>query len=397
MKQLYVIAPLYLFPPESANQKDIVGRIKLFQELGYEVTAFMFPLPHQKFDIAVDKNIYGLNIELLEREADSSFREYRLHKLWYKSRELINNNSLYKLNKFILQNNPDVLWFEYSSLSPLAHAISKIYKGQIIFRYHNYELKHYLEKVYISWKGNLGSSLSVFIGAIPNIIGILRCDRLMFSVAKRIACISTKDLSYFKQNKNVVFLPYSPPDEIVRHENNINKKTGIDVFYFGSDFANNINRSGLDFIAKKIIPLLKRQNINFITFHILGKNLPEGYRSLDILHLKLHGFVDDLNKVLEDMDVAIVPIFYGMGFKVKAYESLKRGFPVVATKRSLSNFNGAEGSDYLVAHKPQEFVDKITLLKDPGLREKLGNNAFELVERDFSEEITFIQLKYILS
>jgi glycosyltransferase involved in cell wall biosynthesis len=97
------------------------------------------------------------------------------------------------------------------------------------------------------------------------------------------------------------------------------------------------------------------------------------------------------------MDVAIVPVFYGMGFKVKAYESLQRGFPLVASQRALSNFDGVDGEDYLIAQKPEEFVEKLILLKDENIREKLGNNASKLVTRDFSKAEVMRQLRNILS
>jgi len=395
LKQIFVIAPLYLFPPAAANQQDIVGRIRLFQELGYQVTVCTFPLPHQQFDIAADKKKYELNIELLERKGDSSFSEYRLPKLWYKSSQLINQESFNKLSGFVQRDKPDVLWFEYSSLSPLAHAVAKKYKGQIIFRYHNHELRHFLEKLYLSLKDNLWSSLPAIIWAVPNVTGISRCDRLMFSVAKKVACISTRDMSYLRQYNNIIFLPYFPPNEVIDHKNNPAKDV-IDVFYFGSELTNNVNKSGLDFIARKVIPCLKERNIDFITFHILGKNPPEEYKSGDIPHLKLHGFVDDLDRFLEDMDVGIIPVFYGMGFKVKTYESLRRGFPVVASKRGLSNFNGIDGDDYFSVQIPEEFVEKLVLLRDASLREKLGNNALKLIARDFSKEEVMRVLENIL-
>lgn len=396
MKQIYVVVPLYTFPPVAANQQDIVGRIKLFQELGYQVTIFPFPLPDQKFDIPTDEKNYGVKIEQLERKKDLSLGEYRLHRLWYKSSELINQESIDKLNRLVQQNKPDVLWFEYSALSPLAHAISKTYQGQIFFRYHNHELKHYLEKQYINLKDNPRYGLSIVITTIPNIIGIFSCERLMFRVTKKVGFISTEDMRYFKRRKNIDFLPYFPLNETERHSTNSGKDT-IDVFYFGSDLENNVNKSGLDFIVKKIIPCLKERGVNFITFHILGKNPPEEYKSLNIPYLKLHGFVENLDKFLKDMDIAIVPVFYGMGFKVKAYESLQRGFPLVASQRALSNFNGVDGEDYLIAQKPEEFVEKLILLKDKDIRERLGSNASRLIERDFSKEKVIYQLKKILS
>jgi glycosyltransferase involved in cell wall biosynthesis len=97
------------------------------------------------------------------------------------------------------------------------------------------------------------------------------------------------------------------------------------------------------------------------------------------------------------MDVAIVPVFYGMGFKVKAYESLQRGFPLVASQRALSNFDGVDSEDYLMAQKPEEFVEKLVLLRDAGLREKLGNNASKLVARDFSKAEVMRELVNILT
>ncbi|MFC1994378.1 glycosyltransferase [Chloroflexota bacterium] len=398
MKKICLVSPFYPFPPVRANQKDMVGRIGLFQELGYEVTVFAFPSPEQDFDVIADKKRHGVNVEILEKRNDFISKEYRFHNIWYQSHLLLNQASFNILNNFVQQNGPDVMWYEYAALSPLAHAISKVYEGKIIFRAHNSERRHYMDKVYINLRSNFKSALtwSYPLGLIRNIIGISKCERLMFKTAKQVACISKNDMVYFKRHhENAVCLPYFPPEEIVKHKNGPDKSE-IDVFYFGSDLKNNINRSGLDFIAKKIIPILRKKDIKFITFHILGKNSREEYNSLDIPFLKIHGFIDDLNLFLDNMDVAIIPVFHGTGFKVKAYESLKRGFPVVASARALINFDGINGEDYFIAKKPEEFVKKLILLQDGNLREKMGNKASKLIAEDFSKEKVMQQLESIL-
>ncbi|MFC1967379.1 glycosyltransferase [Chloroflexota bacterium] len=394
MKKIFIIAPLYPFPPVQANQKDITGRIRLFQELGYQVSLFPFPLPEQKFDIKADEKNYGLKIALLYRKLDSSMKSYRVHKLWYQTSPLINKDSIDRLTSLINKEKPDILWFEYSALAPLAHTVSRIHKGKIIFRNHNYELMHHLEKEYINLKNSPKYILPALLSGL-NIFGIMNCEKLMFNLAKSVAFISTEDLAHFKNKNNAGYLPYFPPDEIKRHE--IRPDTDkIDVFYFGSDLRNNVNRSGLDFIAGKILPVLRKRGIDFINFHVLGKNPPPDYTCRDVPNLSIHGFIEDLNEFLKSMDAAIVPVFYGRGFKVKAYEALKRGFPVIGTARALSNFDGISGEDYFIADKPDEYAKNLLHLRNADIRMKLGANAAKLIARDFSKEKVIAGLRNIL-
>ncbi|MBI2868952.1 MAG: glycosyltransferase [Chloroflexi bacterium] len=400
MKNILVMTPLYPFPPFMANQKDITGRIKLFQELGYRVMVAAFPLPWQEAHPEADGKAWDIDIELMPRSRAPAFKGYPVHRLWHRCRGLTSQASLEKLRALIGRCRPDAVWFEYSSFAPLARALARDYETQIIFRAHNYESRHYFEKFRVDWpiEATPRRMPGKIVDLSLNLLGIDACESLMFKVASKVAGISREDIRRYRvrygRQDRLSYLPYFPPDALAAHQTNRGKDT-LDVFYLGADLKNNLNRSGVDFIARKLVPCLQRQRIDGIHFHVLGKSPPECYAGLPFL--TLHGFVDDLNGFLADMDVAVVPVFYGTGFKVKGYECLRRGFPVVGSKRALSVFNGADGRDYFVCQEPEEFIEKLAALREADLRARTSANALSYMERDFSRAQVLHQLADILS
>ena len=101
--------------------------------------------------------------------------------------------------------------------------------------------------------------------------------------------------------------------------------------------------------------------------------------------MRVHGYVEDFNSFLENMDIALLPVFYGTGFKVKTYECLKRGFPTIGSPRAFRGFKGVEGEHFLTADTPEAFAEELGKLLDKDLRWKLSKNASELIKKDYSK------------
>lgn len=124
----------------------------LFKELGYEVHSFSYPLYWQKFDVEEDEKKYGVKISILERGFTNDALENRFSTSWYKTKPLLNSNSIKAIMDHVRENAPSIIWLEYSALSPLASILKKKSDIKIIIRAHNFELQHYLEKEWINIK-----------------------------------------------------------------------------------------------------------------------------------------------------------------------------------------------------------------------------------------------------
>ena len=255
----------------------------------------------------------------------------------------------------------------------------------------------YLEKEWINIKERK-EGLSQLLHFITDLLGVFSVERMMLNKADKVACISREDQESYRKyfrSKNVFYLPFFSPDRITMHE--VKNKSVLDVFYMGSDLRNNVNRHGALYIINKIMPVVQRKSSNKFVFHILGKHGIEQLSPYASETIKIHDYVDDLNAFLAKMDIALIPVFYGSGFKVKTYECLQRGFPTIGSSRSLRDFNGIEGEHFLTANTPNEFAKELIKLLDADVRLKLSLNAQKLIKKKFNKEYVKNQLEKIIS
>jgi glycosyltransferase involved in cell wall biosynthesis len=97
------------------------------------------------------------------------------------------------------------------------------------------------------------------------------------------------------------------------------------------------------------------------------------------------GFVDDVRPYIYDATAYIIPLRVGGGTRIKAYEAMASGRPVVSTAFGVEGLPLAPERHYLLADAPQAFAQSVLrLLQDGGLRQRLAAEAYALVDRNFS-------------
>lgn len=106
--------------------------------------------------------------------------------------------------------------------------------------------------------------------------------------------------------------------------------------------------------------------------------------------LCLHGFTGNLAACHAQIDIAINPVRYGAGLKIKSIEALAFGLPLVASPQGASGIEAAAGTAFLLAHDAAGFIAAIeSLLADAGLRCALGRRACAYVAEHLSVERCF--------
>ncbi len=101
------------------------------------------------------------------------------------------------------------------------------------------------------------------------------------------------------------------------------------------------NADGLDWFAREVLPLVA-DAVPWVRLRVTG-TLPPSLRRLEGPHLRAEGFVSDLAGFYRQLRVAVVPLRFGAGVKLKTVEAVQHGVPIVATGI------GAEGLDELGA------------------------------------------------
>ena len=97
------------------------------------------------------------------------------------------------------------------------------------------------------------------------------------------------------------------------------------------------------------------------------------------------GFVDDVRPYMRGAAVLVVPLRVGGGTRLKVFEAMAAGTPVVSTTVGVEGLPVIDGTHYLCADDPEHFADSVvTLLRDRERRAVMARRARQLVEAEFS-------------
>jgi glycosyltransferase involved in cell wall biosynthesis len=90
---------------------------------------------------------------------------------------------------------------------------------------------------------------------------------------------------------------------------------------------------------------------------------------------------------LADAEVLIVPLRIGGGTRIKIYEGMATGIPIVSTAIGAEGLPVTDRENILLADSPEQYANAICeLFENQNLRKKIGENGRTLVQRNFSWE-----------
>ena len=155
--------------------------------------------------------------------------------------------------------------------------------------------------------------------------------------------------------------------------------------FLGSmDWMPNID-AALDF-SHEILPGV-RQSLPDCRFKIIGRNPPERVRCLAVQDpgIEVTGTVHDVQPHVHDCDVIVVPLKAGGGTRIKIYEAIAMGVPVVSTTIGAEGLALKHGDDILIADAATDFVAALLQLAgDRSFCEQLALRARDKVETHYS-------------
>ena len=178
---------------------------------------------------------------------------------------------------------------------------------------------------------------------------------------------------------DVDFFAVSPPESIP------NSDSGTIVFTATMDWPANVD--GIHFLLDQVFPILlkSRPKIQAI---IIGRDPPIALsnkikeRGLDVT---LTGFVEDIRPWVARANVYVIPLFVGSGTRIKAFEAMAMGKPVVSTSLGVEGLDVTDGENFIRADDAAAFAGAILeLLNDAPMRARIAGAARHLVEQRFS-------------
>ncbi len=188
--------------------------------------------------------------------------------------------------------------------------------------------------------------------------------------------------------------------------------TGVDLEYFASpnearvtsdmifcgsmDWLPNVD--AVEYFLSEILPLI-REHLPAATFTIAGRS-PDArvLKAVQGLHgVTVTGKVADMRPYLWGSAISVVPMRIGGGTRLKIYECMAAGVPVVSTTVGAEGLSYQDGQDIAIADDPPGFADAcVRLLKDRNLRRSMASNALQRAQNEFSWQAVSREFETIL-
>jgi glycosyltransferase involved in cell wall biosynthesis len=108
--------------------------------------------------------------------------------------------------------------------------------------------------------------------------------------------------------------------------------------------------------------------------------------SYEKANVKSVGSVESLRAFLSAADIAIVPLTFGAGTKLKMFDYMSVSLPIVTTAKGIEGITFEDGKNALVvADVDANFIDRLKYLTDnEKVRKQIGANARKLLEEKYT-------------
>lgn len=169
------------------------------------------------------------------------------------------------------------------------------------------------------------------------------------------------------------------------------------VFIGSMDWMPNID--GVRWFAQEALPIIRRRRKD-LPVTIVGRTPSSSIQALATSdpYIKVTGTVPDVRPFLWGSSVSIVPLRIGGGTRLKIYESMAAGVPVVSTRVGAEGLDVVDRETIALADTPDEFARSVLdLVDDAGARARMSARALDLVAARYSWERVSLEFEQILT
>ncbi|MCY4744641.1 glycosyltransferase family 4 protein [Pelomonas sp. UHG3] len=162
---------------------------------------------------------------------------------------------------------------------------------------------------------------------------------------------------------------------------------GAPVVVFTGSMDWEANVDGIRFYIEDVWPRVRAQVPN-AQLRVVGKNPPASLVQRQVPGVRFTGFVDDVRDHARDAQAFVIPLRVGGGTRIKAFEAMAMGLPVVSTAIGMEGLDVDDGIHFLRADGAEALAEAtLRLLADGALRLRLSQAARELVEARFGHRV----------
>jgi glycosyltransferase involved in cell wall biosynthesis len=151
------------------------------------------------------------------------------------------------------------------------------------------------------------------------------------------------------------------------------------IIVFHGTYSFPPNKEAIETIVDYVAP--KFENDTSVLFVLYGSDVPKFER----INVRSFGFVEDLHQAVSIADIALVPLRSGSGTKLKLFDYMNAGLPIITTRKGIEGVRVNDNEHVIIVDIDKGMVDSIKyLVQNRQERERLGLNARRLAEDEYS-------------
>ena len=207
--------------------------------------------------------------------------------------------------------------------------------------------------------------------------------------AGRIVAVSETDARQMRelfQVKEISVIPTGVNLEYFQRPGNLAESQTDLVFVGSMDWMPNVD--GVLWFVREVLPVIRRRRAK-CRVTIAGRLPPREIRQLAEAdpQIRVTGTVPDIRPFVWEAALSIVPLRIGGGTRLKIYESMAAGVPVVSTTVGAEGLSVHPPEDIRMADTAEDFAQCcLDLLADAGGRALVAKAALEMVAGRYSWE-----------
>lgn len=272
----------------------------------------------------------------------------------------------------------DVVIIQQIFMAGYLRSVDRAHAGKVVLETHDMNTELYKRRFLL--ERNPFEKLKVFLTWMP----LRTWEIRMAGRFDLVVTVSEKDKTRFlsrKKGLNIAVIPNGVDTETNRPAPRLGRDE--EILYVGSmDYAPNVDAAL--YMCKEIFPRIRRRRPH-CTLSIVGKEPPREIRRLGLSPgVTVAGDVSDVRPYYRRAGVAVIPLRFGGGSRLKILESMALGTPVVSTGIGCEGLDVENGRHLLVADRPDDFaacVDR--LFTDVDLWEGLARAGRCLVVQSY--------------
>jgi len=383
--RLLFISPRYLFPADSGGKIRTVSILRGLLGGAFEVQ-LVSPMPERS---AVDEAQLG---QICDRFTGWPAPARGAAFQWTRMRHLVSGLPVAVATDYSragrrtvgeeLGRRPDLVVVDFPHTAVLAPGpypcASVLFTHNVeaeIFRRHAETARDPLRRAV--WRGQAAKMARYergLLGRFDAVVAVAERDREYFRRAygaDNVSVIPTGvDLDYFSYSATPSLEPSDPATV---------------VFTGSMDWMANID--GIEYFMDHVWPGIARVRPN-ARFVVVGRQPPPALveRAKERgLNWEFTGFVDDVRPYVRRAHVYVIPLRVGGGTRIKVYEAMALGCPVVSTRLGVEGLPVEDGGQFLAADSPADMAASIlSLLEQNDERRRLSAAARRFVEERVS-------------